>query len=119
MTRISNVDQVLMLLRAQLQRMSQSGKSRKSSPAAPQSANRRETAASRLEAIARTDGLSEDELARTLLGALLVDEFGEAPANDHKFQRMVSEVHRIITSDPQARKLLGEALEQVQAGARG
>lgn len=113
MTRISNVDQVLLLLRQQLQRMSKADRSRKSG-ATSSTSRKRETAARRLEAIVQRDDLADDDLARTLLGALLVDEFGEAAANDHKFQRLVDEVYRVITSDTQARSLLESAMREVR-----
>lgn len=110
MTRISNVDQVLMLLRQQLQRLGKSDRSRKGGAIGAPAAERRQPATGRIEAVMRTDRLSEEELGRTLVTAMLVDEFGEGPANDHKFRKVADEVYRIIASDPQARKLLGEAL---------
>lgn len=114
MTRISNVDQMLMLLRQQLQRMSKSDKSRKSSATSSTATQKRETAARRIEAIVQRDDLGDDDLARTLLRALLVDEFGEAAANDHKFQKLVDEVYRIIASDANARNLLDSAMKEVR-----
>ena len=118
MTRISNVDQVLMLLRQQLQRMSGPDRSRKRSTAASTAAQKRETAARRIEAVTRHDDLGDEDLGRTLLGALLVDEFGEAAANDHKFQKLVDEVYRIVASDAQSRAVLDSAVKEVRkAGA--
>jgi len=116
MTRISNVDQVLMLLRQQLQRMSGPDRSRKSATSSA-AAQKRETAARRIEAVTRHDDLGDEDLGRTLLGALLVDEFGEAAANDHKFQKLVDEVYRIIANDAQARALLDSAVKEVRKAA--
>lgn len=110
MTRISNVDQVLMLLRQQLQRLGKSDRARKSGATGASAAERRQPAMGRIEAVMRTDRLSEDELGRSLVAALLVDEFGEGPANDHKFRQVADEVYRIISADPQAKKVLGDAL---------
>ncbi|HZF44888.1 MAG TPA: hypothetical protein VEZ26_01020 [Sphingomonadaceae bacterium] len=114
MTRINHVDQVLLLLRQQLQRLDKSTRSRKGSTSSAAGAQRRPTAAGRVEAVLRADDLSDEDLARTLISALLVDEFGEAAANDPAFQNMASEVHRIIASDPQAAGLLVEALKGVR-----
>lgn len=117
MTRISNVDQVLMLLRQQLQRLDKSTRSRKGSASSASGPQRRPSAAGRVEAVLRTGDLSDEDLARTLVTALLVDEFGEAAANDPAFQHMAAEVHRIIASDPQAAGLLAEALKGVRGTA--
>lgn len=114
MTRISNVDQVLLLLREQLQRLDKSTHSRKAGAPSAHGTQRRPPAAGRVEAVLRTDDLSDEDLAPTLVTALLVDEFGEGAANDPAFQRMASEVHRIIASDPQAAGILAEALKGVR-----
>jgi len=114
MTRISQVDQILMLLRQQLQgkaKAERSGRGTRTAQTAPQ---QRKSAAKRIEALARTGGMDEDDLARSLIGALLVDEFGEDVANDHKFRKLVDEVHRIVSSDPQARAIMADALRKVR-----
>jgi hypothetical protein len=117
MTRITNVDQVLMLVRQQLQRMDKSGKSRKTGKTSASSVERREPALGRIEEITRSGDLSEDELGHTLVAALLVDEFGETVANDPKFQQMVGEVHRIISEDADARQVLRDAMQEVRKAA--
>jgi len=114
MTRISNVDQVMLLLRQQLQRMAKSARQQKGAKVSPTTAQRREQALERIEEISRVDALSDDDLAKTLVGALLVDEFGEAIANDAKFQSLVGEVHRIIASDAETKALLGNALKEMR-----
>ncbi len=47
------------------------------------------------------------------MAALLVDEFGEGAANDHKFRKLADEVYRIIASDAEAKRLLGDALRKI------
>jgi len=116
MTRISPVDQMLMLLRQQLQGMSKTDRARRGGRAAPAAPQQRQPAAKRIEALAREGGLSQDDLARSLIGALLADEFGEGAANDHKFQKLVDEVHRIVASDPKSRTMLADALRKVGGG---
>lgn len=113
MTRISQVDQMLMLLRQQLQGMTKAERSRRGARTEQATPQARKSAAKRIEALARAGGLDEDDLARSLIGALLVDEFGESVANDHKFRKMVDEVHRIVSSDPKARTMLTDALRKV------
>ena len=113
MTRISNVDQVLIVLRQQLQLLGKSGRSGKSAQSGVAGTERRKSAAGRIEAVMRADDLSEEDLGRTLVAALLVDEFGEGAANDPKFRMLADEVYRIIASDTQAKRLLGEALNEI------
>jgi len=114
MTRISHVDQVLMLLRQQLRTLSKADRSRRSGQASLAGATRRQPAANRIEALTRNGDLGEEDLARALISALLTDEFGEAAANDRKFQRLTDEVHRILTSDPKARDLLAGVIEKAR-----
>ncbi len=113
MTRINHVDHVLMLLRQQLQGLAKANRSRRGGRSAKAGPQQRRSAAKRIAAMARAGDLSEEDLARSLIGALLVDEFGEAAANDHKFQKLVEEVHRIIASDPQASRTMAEAVKKV------
>jgi len=115
-TRINHVDQVLMLLRQQLQGMAKTDRSRRGGRSSRTGPQQRRSAAKRIEAMARAGDLSEEDLARSLIGALLVDEFGEAAASDHKFQKLVEDVHRIIASDPQASSTMAEAVKKVGGG---
>jgi hypothetical protein len=119
MTRISNVDQMLLLLRQQLQRMERPDHARRGAKAAKSGASQRQGAAQRIEALAQAGDMSEEEFARSLIGALLVDEFGEAAANDHRFQKLTDEVHRILSSDAKARGLLADALKLFGRQGRG
>jgi hypothetical protein len=119
MTRISNVDQVLMLLRQQLQRLGKSERSAKGSSTAATRAERRPPAPTRIEAVLRDTPLSEEDLARTLIQAMLVDEFGEAVANDHKFQNVSAEVYRLIAQDPEASRVLSAALVGLRKPSHG
>lgn len=114
MTRITNTDQIMLLLRQQLQQMSKAERSQRGARTSRSDIQQRQTAASRIEAIAREGQLSEEEFARTLVGALLTDEFGGEAANDHRFQKLVEDVHRIIASDAKAKRLLVEALREIR-----
>jgi hypothetical protein len=117
MTRITQADQIMLLLRQQLQRMAESGKTARSGRTGATQTTQRQTPLRRVSALAALDGLSDEELGQTLIRALLAEEFGETLANEPKFARIVDEVHRMIAGDEEARGLLHQALGQVrQAG---
>lgn len=115
MTRITNVDQVLLLIRQQLQRLStgSGAPSRKSRTDAAQGA-RRQSALGRLSALGRIEDLAESDLEQSLVRALLTDEFGDGLANDPRFLRVAGEVSRIIASDDETRSLLRQAVRRVR-----
>ena len=104
MTRVSNTDQVLLLLRQQLQRMS--GKPGAKRAAKTESGKAPQQAISRLKALAQLEDLNSDDFERTLIQGLLIDEFGEGIVNDPRFQKLVEKVLAIISSDQQTRQLL-------------
>jgi hypothetical protein len=115
MTRITASDQVLMLLREQLQRISRDRAGR---------AGRAGTAAradgapvARLRALAGREGLNDEEFRRTFVRALLAEQLGERVALDPGFQSIADDVYRIVSEDEDARALIGRALEQLRVGA--
>ena len=112
MTRITNAEQVLLLLRAHLQRAQRAGKR-----GAP-SRQARLGPVGRLQNIASTEALSDAALARALVSSLLEEEFGSALANDPKFQRMADEVTMALSQDDASAQLMKQALAQL-IGARG
>lgn len=117
MTRVSNVDQVLMLLRQQLQRMTAGERAKRSAKTGAPRPQQRKSAAKRIEALSQAGEFGDEELARMLVRALLVDEFGDAAANDHRFQKLADDVHRLIAADPKANALLRDALRKVGASS--
>lgn len=114
MTRITNADQVLLLLRGHLQRAERSQRKR-----ASQKPDRREnvkrTPMERMQSIARTEALQEHEIHQALIHSILTEEFGSAAANDPKFQLMVDEVLRMIREEPKTRALLTKAADVLVA----
>ncbi len=113
MTRINQVDQVLMLLRQQLQRMGKAQRRPQAGKAGTPSAIKRAAA------LAQIEGLSTEDLEQSLIRALLTEEFGETLASDARFQKVVADVHRIIATDRETRQLLRQAVEQLkQPGTR-
>jgi len=112
MTSIGHVDQVLLLLREQLRRME-----RKKGAAAPRSDRSGPTRPmARLQAIATVQALSDEDVERSLVYSLLLEQFGEAIANDPKFQTVIDDVVRLIRSNPDTRSVLGQSVRQLRAG---
>lgn len=111
MTRISQTDQALLLLRARLQEMSRTRR-----PAGPQKKHTGEpapmSARERLVALGALDGLSEDERHRLFVRTLMTDVFGEALANDAKFLAVADEVYSVLAASDEGRGLMRRALEQ-------
>ena len=112
MTRVTNSDQILILLRQQLQRMSGRSQTRK---AARTDGNRgsEQSGVARLRALAQLDDLTSDDFERALIQGLLIEEFGEGFVNDPRFQKLVDQVLGIIASDQQSRKLLQGAKREL------
>ena len=114
MTRIGNVDQVLLLLREQLER---SGRGRNAERSA---STARSTAATappleRARALAALDGLPEEEVRRAVVRGLLLDAFGESMSNDPAFQSVIDNVLRIIADMPGGSELVDRAVAQLRA----
>ena len=105
MTRISNSEAVLAVVRAQLQRMA---KSRKSSAGAPASKAEAKTMSSRqmVDALAGIEGLAEEDFTRGFVLALLTEEFGEKVANSAEFQSVVDRTADALRGDAQVRVML-------------
>lgn len=111
MTRISTADQVLLLLQEQLNR---SGKDRaaRRGPAAPAQAGTPDPMA-RLRALAGRDGISDEDMTRALVRSLIVQQLGEALGADPTFEKIASDVTRIILASPGGKELLDQAIRQL------
>lgn len=114
MTRVSNTDQVLLLLRQQLQRMS-GGQQAKRAGKSERNRQPQKAAVARVKAMAQLGDLGADEFERTLIQGLLIDELGEAFINDPRFQKLVDKVLEMISSDAQSRQLLQNATRELMA----
>ncbi len=113
MTRITNVDQALMLLRSHLQRAHQSRRPVGQNVA---SAERR-TALQRVREIASQGQASEDDLQRALIASILLEELGADIEDDARFQEIVTKVKEVIMADIGSSSALSHALLQL-TGAR-
>lgn len=112
MTRISQADQALLLLRARLQEL---GRSRRmpgllaKTPSKVAAMLPRE----RLVALAEFDGLSEEDRHRLFVRSLLADVFGDAFSNDAKFLSVADEVCNVLSSNDEGKVMLRRAIEKV------
>ena len=106
--KITNADQVLVLLEAHLKKY---GRTKRAG--APAGGRERTDALTRARAIAAQDQLSETEIERALIAGLLEDEFGAGIVNDANFQKLVDEVANIVRRDPDANRLLQESIGQI------
>lgn len=104
MTRVAT-EQVILLLRARLERLRSAAKG----------ASRSEPQA-RAGAVVRTGRLLQDlpppDRARALLFAILSEHFGSALANDRKFLDLIEDVHQLLSTDVEAARLLERAIEE-------
>lgn len=112
MVTIGNVDQVMALVRNQLERMSRERKvdkpdrSTKAGSSAPSGKLAPASRQSRLQAIGSLADLPEEEFDRVLVGALLSHEFGEEVARDSRFQSLVDRTTAILRADPDLANML-------------
>ncbi|WP_137861310.1 MULTISPECIES: hypothetical protein [unclassified Sphingomonas] len=113
MTRIGNVDQVLLLLQEQLQRTSRNrGTARQGRTARAEASSARPL--DRVRALAALDTLDEEELRRAMVRGLLAEQFGEAVGNDPALIAIVDQVSRMIGETPEGRQLMDRALAQLR-----
>lgn len=117
MVMIGNVDQVMALVRGQLERMSRDKRLAATTKAGRGDAPRA-TGKSRLQALSNLGDLPDGEFERLLVGALLAREFGEDVAQDPRFQSLVDKTARIMADDPELRTALREVRQGLQH-ARG
>lgn len=110
MTRIGNVDQVLLLLREQLQR---AGKGRQAARVSRtgQSAPR---PLDRVKALSALGELNDEDVRRALVRGILTEEFGESVGNDAALQRIVDDVVRMIGDAPGGPELMARAIAQLK-----
>jgi len=111
MSSISRVDQAVLQLRAQLQRLARerAGGSR----AAERSEQR---PLERLRDARGDDGADDGEFRRKFVRALLTEELGEALGNEPEFERISNEVWRLLEEDGDGRHLMDDAIRRLGTG---
>lgn len=112
MTRVGNVDHVLMLLQQQLHKLQSTEKGSRNRRAKRTDNAEAQSSLRRLAAISATNEFSDEEFERALIRALLVDELGTEIADDHRFDRIAAEVFRQISSEPKTHSLLRNAVNE-------
>lgn len=112
MTRVSQADQVLLLLRERLQRMDRARAERGGRAGGPRGATPRPLA--RLQAMPSLGELGDEEFRRTLVRAVLAEQLGDGIANDPSFQALTDEIFRIIAESDEGRTLIDRAAAQLR-----
>ncbi|PSJ42195.1 hypothetical protein [Allosphingosinicella deserti] len=108
MTRINTTDQILLVLRERLRGLNQNR-----SPAAAPGLSATPSPMARLQTLRAAEGMPREELRKTLVRALLAEQFGDGLASDPAFQAVCDDVFRIIGETPEGRDLLERAAGQV------
>jgi hypothetical protein len=108
MSEISRVDSAVLQLRAQLQRLARERAQR--SGTSPRSEKK---PLDRLREIRAATGADEEEFRRKFVRALLTEELGEGLANQPEFERISSEVWRLLDEDVDTRAMMAEAIERL------
>jgi len=110
MPRITNTDQVLILLKAQLKQMERTGKP----VSAPKGGPVRKSPMERLKSLLSDDeNLRKEDARQLLVQNLLADSVGPHLTNDPAFQSIVASVSQILESDHETSALVDRAIERV------
>jgi hypothetical protein len=107
MSDISRIDQAVLQLRTQLQRLARERAKRSTSAA------RSERAPLDRLREARPTHPDEDEFRRKFVRALLTEELGEALGNQPEFERISNEVWRILDGDAETKAMMDAALARL------
>jgi hypothetical protein len=112
---ISNVDQIILVLRQRLQQRSKTaalkgggGVSRTQGRIAP-------AKLASVKSLASLDGVDDRLLRRTLIQNILSDQFGPDLVNDARFQQVVDQVTETLEEDEQGSRLLAGLLAELRA----
>jgi hypothetical protein len=114
MTRVGNTDQILALIRAQLQRMAK----RERGDAAGKTESGRDTLTprQRVEALATMKGFSDQDFARALIRGLLAEELGEGVASSPGFQSVLERTYAALDADAETRAAMLALRVEAQLG---
>jgi len=108
MAEIGKVDQIVLQLRAQLQRAAKG----RSKPA-PGSGRAEKGPLERFRALEGAERYADRDLRRKFVRALLTEDLGEELANQPEFERISNEVWSLIEEDETLRPQLDAALRQL------
>lgn len=113
MTRITNSDQVLLLLRSHLERQSKIRKPDAKKAEQSNKTGHQSSPIDRTQSILSQSDLSDDKLSEILVTGLLSEEFGSGVASDPQFSGLVREVVQAIKDMDGGEALLAEAIRQI------
>lgn len=112
MSNIGRIDQAVLHLRSQLQRLA-----RERGPGARGAAPVDASPLQRLREAGAAAG-GEEEFRRAFVRALLTEELGEALGNQPEFEQISNQVWHLLDEDADTRALMDEAIRQLGTGAR-
>jgi hypothetical protein len=107
MTRITNSDQILLLLRSHLQRTQRGERKSRTTSVRRQI---QQGPLDRVQNLLRHEELTDEEVRRAVVSGLLANEFGVSISNNAKFQRIVDEVLGAIKRDQATSDILDTAI---------
>lgn len=116
MTRVGNTDQIMALVRAQIQRMAK----RERTGAAGKSETRRSdslTPRERLETLAAMRGLDDEEFSRALIRALLIEELDDGVAGSLGFLSVVERTCVALNADLETSAAIKQLRREIQSGS--
>lgn len=110
---ISNVDQIILLLRQKLLERTRSAATERGK--VRQQANAEPAAPSAVQQLISLEGVDERQLRRALIQNFLAENFGSSLLNDAQFQQIVSRVTDAIEEDGEASKLIAQVLSGLRS----
>ena len=110
MSDIGRVDQAVLQLRAQLQRLARERVNKGSSSRRPDP-----KPLERLRQLGASSTIGDEEFRRKFVRAILTEELGETLANQPEFERISNEVWRLLDEDPDTRAIMDAAIRQLGA----
>lgn len=114
MVTIGNTEPMLALVRSQLERLAKGRTGRASAKSA--ATTTAAAATDRLQVIAGLADLPEEQFKRTLIGALLTEEFGEEVAADPRFQSVIDRAAEMMKDDPRLTQVMTEVRQGLRPG---
>lgn len=112
MTRITNVNQVMLLLQSQLQSKKKAGKKRPHGSVAKKEVQ--QSPLSLVKSVIQEEDLPEKDIHRALIRGLLTEEFGASVANDPAFHSIIEDVLEMIHNDENSKRILHQAMNQLR-----
>lgn len=112
MTRIGNTEQVMALVRNQLQRMARREKADKTQKSRQPEA-RTLTPRERVQALSAIKDLTDEDFTQNFVRALLGEEFGDGITASPGFQLVVERTAKAMRADPEIAALLKRVRNQL------